>query len=205
MKPITVLPNDAAAKVEALLAAAGWKAASSKAPADGRTIAALDVVRRGDPVLSVPAEARVAKKLRRILVVHKGSRGDRAGMDAADEAAVASGARIIVLHVPRSSPSTTKASMPFRMADHGTYDWNEWREEFLRRFCRCSPGVRIELRVGTGTPAMLREQVGEEHPDLVIVSGVRSFDAVRGIAIPVLIVPGIGYERATRRGQPVSA
>ena len=201
MKPITVLPNEAAPKVEALLATAGWKAASSKAPADGPTVAALDIVRRGDPVLSVPADARVTTKLRRIIVVHKGSRGDRAGMDAADEAAVASGARIIVLHVPTSSPSSTKASMPFRMADHGTYDWSEWREEFLRRFCRCSPGVRIELRVGSGTPAMLRDQVREERPDLVIVSGVRTFDAVRKAGTPVLVVPGIGFERAARRGQ----
>jgi hypothetical protein len=205
MKPITVLPNDAAPQVEALLTGAGWKAASNrKAPADGRAVAALDVVRRGDPVLFVPAEAKPAKKLRRILVVHKGSRGDRAGMDAADEAAVASGARIIVLHVPPSSPSSTKASMPFRMADHGTYDWSEWREEFLRRFCRCSPGVRIELRVGPGTRAMLRDQVREEHPDLVIVSGVRTFDAVRGVGIPVLVVPAVGYERATRREEQVS-
>ncbi|HET9852113.1 MAG TPA: universal stress protein [Candidatus Limnocylindrales bacterium] len=205
MKPITVLPNDAAPKVEALLAAAGWKGRSSKAPADGRAPAALDVVRRGDPVLAVPADARATRKLRRILVVHKGSRGDRAGMDAADEAAVASGARIIVLHIPRTSPSSTTGSMPFRMADHGTYDWSEWREEFLRRFCRCSPGVRVELRVASGTPAMLGDQVREERPDLVIVSGVRTFDTVRNVGLPVLIVPGIGHERAARRGQQVSA
>jgi DNA-binding transcriptional LysR family regulator len=87
------------------------------------------------------------------------------------------------------------------MADHGTYDWSEWREEFLRRFCRCSPGVRIELRVGSGTPAMLRDQVREERPDLVIVSGVRTFDAVRKAGTPVLVVPGVGFERAARRGQ----
>lgn len=204
MKPITVLPNEAGPRVAALLASAGWTAASAEAPGEGRPSAPLDVVRRGDPVLSVPDGATSARKLRRILVVHKGSRGDRAGMDAADEAAVASRAEIVVLHVPRSSPSTAAASMPFRMADHGTYDWDEWREEFLRRFCRCSPGVRMVLRVGAGSTAMLRDQIRDERPDLVIVSGVRTFDAVRDVAIPVLIVPGVGYERATRRGEPVS-
>jgi hypothetical protein len=204
MKPITVLPNEAASKAEALLAAVGWKAAPGTKRGDGRAEAALDVVRRGEPVLSIPADARPASRVRRIVVIHKGSRGDRAGMDAADEAAVASRAEIVVLHVPRSSPSSTKASMPFRMADHGTYDWNEWREEFMRRFCRCSPGVRIELRVGAASKALLRDQIRDVRPDLVIVSGVRTFDAVREVGTPVLIVPGIGHERAARRGQQVS-
>src|SRR4029450_6019138 len=100
-------------------------------------------------------------------------------------AAVATGAEILVLHVPRSVPATAAASMPFRMADHGTYDWSEWREEFMRRFCRCSPGVRIELRVGAGSKALLREQIRDLAPQLVIVSGVRTFDAVREVGAPV--------------------
>ena len=204
MKQITVVPGEAAPRVAALLAAAGWKASRKAARADAGAEAALDIVRRGDPVLAVPADAPVAERLRRIVVVHKGSRGDRAGMDAADDAAVASGAKIVVLHVPRTTPSSTTASLPFRMADHGTYDWSEWREEFLRRFCRCSPGVRVELRAGAATASMLRDQVREERPDLVIVSGVRTFDAVRRAGPPVLAVPSVGNERATRRGQQIS-
>jgi hypothetical protein len=203
MKPITVLPSDAGPRVTALLASAGWRTAIA-APGDGSAEAALDVVRRGHPVLSVPDGAQPPSQLRRILVLHKGSRGDRAGMDAADEAAVASGAGIVVLHVPRSSPSTAAASMPFRMADHGTYDWDEWREEFLRRFCRCSPGVRIALSMGAGPTAMLRDQVRDERPDLVIVSGVRTLEAIRDVGIPVLIVPSVGHERAIRHGPQVS-
>jgi hypothetical protein len=152
-------------------------------------------------VLAVPKGAKPSDKLRRIVVVHKGSRGDRAGMDAADEAALATRARIVVLHVPRSSPSTAAASMPFRMADHGTHDWSEWREEFMRRFCRCSPGVRIELRVGAATTALLRDQIREERPDLVIVSGIRTFESVREVGTPVLIVPSVGHERAARPRQ----
>lgn len=201
MKPITVIPNEAGPLVAALLESAGWKAASATARADGTAEAPLDVVRRGQPVLSVPKDAKPSGRLRRIVVVHKGSRGDRAGMDAADEAAVASRAKIVVLHLPRSSPSTAAASMPFRMADHGTYDWSEWREEFLRRFCRCSPGVRIELRVGGGSRALLRDQVREERPDLVIVSGVRTLDSVRDVGTPVLVVPSIGHQRAARPRQ----
>ena len=203
MKPITVIPREAGPLVTALLESAGWKAASGAARADGTAEAALDLVRRAKPVLAIPKDAKPADRLRRIVVVHKGSRGDRAGMDAADEAAVASRARIVVLHVPRSSPATAAASMPFRMADHGTYDWSEWREEFLRRFCRCSPGVRIELRVGAATTALLRDQVREERPDLVIVSGIRTFESVRDAGAPVLIVPSVGHERPPRaRSQP---
>jgi hypothetical protein len=202
MKPITVIPNEAGPLVAEVLESAGWTMAPQTSRADGTADAPLDVVRRGSPVLSVPEGAKRSGRLRRIAVVHKGSRGDRAGMDAADEAAVASRARIVVLHVPRSSPSTAAASMPFRMADHGTYDWSEWREEFLRRFCRCSPGVRIELRVGAATTALLADQVREERPDLVIVSGIRTFESVRGVGVPVLIVPSIGHERAAHaRGQ----
>ena len=96
----------------ALLEAAGWKAASTTTRADGTAEAALDVVRRGKPVMSVPRDAKPSGKVRKIVVVHKGSRGDRAGMDAADEAAVASHAKIVVLHVPRSSPSSTSTTRP---------------------------------------------------------------------------------------------
>ena len=40
------------------------------------------------------------------------------GMDAADEAAVASGAEVIVVYAPSTIPSTTSASLPFRNAGY---------------------------------------------------------------------------------------
>lgn len=201
MRPIAVIPATAGERVASLLHAAGWRAVPEAQDRDGDPGHAVDVVRRGDPAMYVPAAATPAHELRRILVVHEGTRGDRAGVDAADEAAVASGAEIIVLHVPPSTPTSTSASLPFRIADHAAYDWAEWRDEFLRRFCRCSAGVRVTLRVGS--MAKLGNQVREAAPDLVIVSGPRegglaageAFDAiVEGVA-PVLIVPPVGHER----------
>ncbi len=212
MKRIAVVPPEATARVHSLLDAAGWKVARARGAGDGDGMpagapgldAALEVVRLGDPVLFVP-DTTEAGKLRRILVVHEGSRGDRAAMVAADEAAVASGAQIVVLHVPPSKPSTTSASLPFRIADHGTYDWAEWRDEFLRRCCKCSPGVQVTLHVSAGGLTTLRNQVRDERPDLVILSGPAKGgdvgDAHRVVlrgTVPVLLVPTVGRERAAK-------
>ena len=208
MRRITVIPPVAAVRVESMLEAVGWRARPAGPADDGGDdrAAAIAIVRRGDPALYVPTKART-ETLRRILVVHEGGRGDRAGMDAADAAALATGAEIVVLHVPPRSPSTTSASLPFRVADHGTYDWAEWRDEFLRRFCRCSPGVRVTLQVSAGSMATLRNQIRDTAPDLVIVSGPTEGEsdagqphlAVLSGAVPVLIVPSVGRDRSARR------
>jgi len=199
---IAVLPGSAISRAEPLLAAAGWRgAAAGEEGDDGR--AAVSLAQTGRPVLFAPPEMDVARELRRILVVHEGSRGDRAGIDAANDAAVASGAEVTVLHVPSRFPSTTSASLPFRMADHATYDWAEWRDEFLRRFCRCSEGVEVTLRVGTGSTAAIRTQIAAEQPDLVIASSSRAEPGVREAIealldgdAPVLLVPSVGHEAA---------
>jgi hypothetical protein len=213
MRRITVIPPGAMASVEPMLEAAGWRAKAARPGGDGGDdpAAAMDVVRRGDPALYVPEKARTGT-LRRILVVHEGGRGDRAGMDAADDAAVATGAEIIVLHVPPATPSTTSASLPFRVADHGTYDWAEWRDEFMRRFCRCSPGVRVTLQVSAGSMETLRNQIRGKKPDLVIVSGPAEGEgdaeeahlAVLAGVVPVLMVPSVGRDRSTRNHAELS-
>lgn len=213
MRRITVIPPGAMASVEPMLEAAGWRAKPARPGGEGGDdqAAAMDVVRRGDPALYVPEKARTGA-LRRILVVHEGGRGDRAGMDAADDAAVATGAEIVVLHVPPASPSTTSASLPFRVADHGTYDWAEWRDEFMRRFCRCSPGVRVTLQVSAGSMETLRNQIRDKKPDLVIVSGPAEGEgdaeeahlAVFAGVVPVLMVPSVGRDRSTRNHAELS-
>ena len=204
MRPIAVVPASAAERVQPLLTAAGWEAAPPPEDHDHDAGPAVDVVRRGGPTIHVPADSAPATQLRRILLVHLGSRGDRAAVDAADEAAVTSGAEIIVLHLPSSTPTSTSASLPFRMADHAAYEWAEWREEFLRRFCRCSPGVLVTLRVGS--TARLASHIREAGPDLVIVSAPTDSEPAVGEALeamvvaatPVLIVPARGHERVPR-------
>ena len=222
MRPIVVVPATATDRVRPLLESLGWGAASGSPPGgDDQGSAAVAAVRAGEPALYVPPEATPAATVRRIVVLHEGSREARASMDLADDAALASGAEIVVLYAPRSRPSTTSASLPFRIADHGTYDWNEWRDEFLRRFCRCSPGVRVSLRVSAGSAETLRNQLRDEAAELVIVSGPGDggdagedlpggagevLDEALESGAPVLIVPATGRDRSAmddaELGQP---
>jgi hypothetical protein len=204
MRPILVVPGAAAPRAERLLADAGWVA--EPAPDDVRVDPRSGPTPAGTarPVLFVPGSA-IADRLRRILVIHEGRRSDRAGIDAADEAAVASGASVIVLHLPASTPSTNAGSMQVRMADHAAHDWAEWQEEFLRRFCHCSKGVEVSLRVGTGSPDAMKEQISEERADLVIASigrqpEPRAIDAIRPAldVAPVLLMPSVGQDESAR-------
>jgi hypothetical protein len=193
-------------RAEAFLAAAGWRsAAAADAGADVEDVeAALSMARGGRAALWVSEKSELRKPLRRILVLHAGTRGDRAGIDAADHAAVATGAQVTVLHVPSVVPSRTSASLPYRISDHASYDWEEWREEFLRRFCRCSAGVELALRVGAASAAGLRKQIRDDDPDLVVISTsaagpdpavAAAIEAVFDVATPVLIVPSVGNDR----------
>jgi CBS domain-containing protein len=208
MNTVTVIPGAAVAQVTPLLRAAGWRAAPLLDRAADDRDAAFDLVRRGDPALVVPGGARVARKLERIVVVHEGNRGDRAGMDAADDAALASGAELVVVHTPASTSDPVRGSLAFRFADHGEYDLEEWRHEFLRRFCRCSPSVRVTLRVGAGPGPLLADQVQSASPDLVIVSGPPEAEsgkreplaALLEGDVPVLIVPSVGRDRSAQAG-----
>jgi nucleotide-binding universal stress UspA family protein len=208
MRRIAVVPAAAMNRVAGLLQSAGWEAVPASRGAEDPD-EAVEVARGGEPALYVPDAARPAPALRKILVVHEGSRESQASMDLADEAAVAAGAGIVVLYAAPSNPSTTSASLPFRIADHGSYDWNEWRDEFLRRFCRCSPGVEVALRVTAGGTGTLLGQVRGEAADLVIVlgppdgeaehegEGGEALDAAIEGNAPILIVPASGRDRAT--------
>lgn len=202
MRSVAVIPSAAAERVAPLLQSAGWQPASSHLEVDDAS-SALRAVGRGDPVIYVPDRAKPSPTVQRIVVVHEGGRGDRAGMDAADEVALASGAEIVVIHVPATTPNPPPGSLAYRIADHGAYDLEEWRNEFLRRFCRCSPGVRVSLRVGATAPPSLIEQVRSESPDLLVVSGAGDEERVRTLVesdIPVLLVPAVGRDRAAYAG-----
>jgi hypothetical protein len=205
MRKIVVVPSKATSRANPLLRAAGWEGMASPGAVDDSAQAAVELVRRGERALYVPRDT-TPTDLHRILVVHEGTRGDRAAMDAADEAAVASGGEVLVLHVPPSTPSVSAASLPFRLADHAAYDYAEWRDEFLRRFCHCSEGVRVVLRLSVGSIEDVRQEIRAAEPDLVIVSGAG--DAVRGRSevvdallegvTPVLIVPAVGQHSIGR-------
>jgi hypothetical protein len=88
------------------------------------------------------------------------------------------------------------------MIDHDCYDWSDWREEFIRRFCRFSPGtlVRVELATGAREESILT-MTRQLRADLLILawSGVleanraRTVRSVCAVApCPVLLVAGRG-------------
>ena len=208
MRPVTVLPLRAAARLRGLVSSAGWKIEEEEMPDAPDVEGALEVAGSGRPVLFLPPGARAPRKLRRILVPHEGSPRVAGGIEAADEAAVASGAPITVLHVPAAVAPEEEGSLPApRISDHGWYDWAEWRAEFLRRFCVFSEGVDVDLEVATGRPERsILEAIGRLRPDLVVLAW--RGDAAPGRAAtlrevadaascPVLIVgdPGSAWKR----------
>jgi len=214
MISLAVVPTAALERSQGFLDATGWTAAGAENADNADAAASAQrLARAGRAVLFVPGTSELAARLGRIVVVHDGTRGDRAGMDVADEAAVATGAEIIVLHVPPAVASTTSGSLPFRIADHGTYDWAEWRDEFLRRFCRCSEGVKVTLHVAAASANELGKQIRGQEPDLVVASSSAAgpgagggsiaandptTDAVFDVGAPALVVPAVGrsQERA---------
>lgn len=167
---IVVVPGKAAARARSLLEHAGWR--SEKGPTDADLAEALSIGSGGCPVLFVPAAARIARGLSRILVLHEGTPSATAAVQVADEAACASGAEITVLHVPTPEMLEEPGSLHApRMLDHAPHEWSEWRSEFERRFCRCSPGVSIKLDVTTGPPSASILAVARRlRPNLIIAT-----------------------------------
>lgn len=208
MRPIAVIPASALSSVERLLAAAGWQGERVPPGWADDAGAAVALADWGRPVLFVPPRASVPRHVRRIVVVHRGSRAERAGMDAAEEAAVATSAEIVVLFLPSASPPSAAASLTFTVGDHPEHDWAESREEFMLRFCRCAEGVAVSLRVATGgTATSVPSTFRQVRADLAIVTGDGGSDPSRAgtlVAIlaaspcPVLVVPVPGKARENR-------
>jgi hypothetical protein len=189
VRTISVVPAPALSGVLRLLAAAGWQgeAVTSGWGDDPRSAGRLAGTSR--PVLFVPRPASVPRDLRRIVVVHGGSRGEMAGVEAADEASLATAAEIVVLYVPSAAHPVDAASLPFRLGDHPEHDWAEWREEFMRRFCRCSEGVAVSLRVAMGSPAAsVPFTSGDVRADLVIATGDGGSDPTRAETLDAILV-----------------
>ena len=210
MRVAQVVPARASPRVQPLLAKAGWSVEPAPADWGDDPIAAIRLARRGQPALFVPTRIVVPRVVRRVLVLHGGSRAERSAVEAANETAMASRAEIIMLHIPSAVPSTYAASLPVRIEDHAAYDWGEWRDEFLRRFSHYSPGVTVSLHVALGPPAeAFRNQVTELRPDLVITSGAVTANADRAQSLakllevarsPVLVIPRLGQSDKTGLG-----
>lgn len=207
MRAVYAMPSRTAKRARRLLAAVGWivEPVPDDVADDARS--AVELAAAGRPVLFVPPTARVRAVLRRIAVVHGGSRGETRGIEAADAAAIATGAEIVALHPPGAHRAGDPAALPFGLGDHAEHDWTEWREEFARRFCPCSEGVAVSVRLVSGPPvAAIPREAGEIAADLLVVSLVSRSDsagadllaAVAAAApCPTLILPPPAERRAT--------
>ncbi|MGH2378080.1 MAG: universal stress protein [Candidatus Limnocylindria bacterium] len=172
MTTVTVVPGMAIRRMRALVGAAGWRAE----PASPRARSASHAVSLalGRPTLFVPSAARVPRLLRLIVALHGGSPAEAPAIELADAAAVATGARIAVLHVPSASPPRDPASLPLRLEDHADQEWEEWHREFVRRFCGCSPGVVVTLHVCPGPPELsVPAEARRVRADLIVAARVR--------------------------------
>ena len=194
MTLVTVVPPEASGRTRALVGAAGWRSV----PASPRRIGAGQAVSLalGRPTLFVPSGARVPRVLRVIVALHGGSPAEAPAIELADAAAVATAARIVVLHVPSASPPRDAASLPLRLEDHVDQEWEEWHREFVRRFCDRSPGVLMTLRVCSGpSERSVPAETRRLRADLIIAArvpgrGARTLAALADHApCPVLIVP----------------
>jgi nucleotide-binding universal stress UspA family protein len=195
---VVVAPARASGAAARLARSAGWKTEDGLCGRD--LAAALAAGSRGNRVLFVPPGARVPRRLRRILVLHEGSPAATPGVEAADEAGLATGAEIIVLHVPTLEPAAEPGSFAVpRLVDQPHYEWLEWRREFMRRFCHCSEGIRLtlELAVGSSTEATL-ERARRLRADLLVVTwkgeaGAGRAETLKAVAAaapcPLLILP----------------
>jgi nucleotide-binding universal stress UspA family protein len=115
---------------------------------------ALEASAEGHLVLFVPPGARIPARTRLILVPHDGNPSTTLALDKASEIAELGHGAIVVLHVASAELPTEPGSLPApRFMDHSGHNWQEWREEFTRRFCRSTPRILPRLKVAVGSPA----------------------------------------------------
>jgi alpha,alpha-trehalase len=141
----------------------------------------------------------VADTVRRVAVLHDGTPASTPAVEAADHIAASSGAGMVVVHASNGEAPAAPGSLPaLRVADHGPYDWQEWRDEFLRRFCPVSPGVPLSLELVSGPPVVsILDAVSRQRADVVVAAWTGDPDPTRGQTLrqvmrrapcPVLVV-----------------
>ncbi len=196
--PVTIIPGALAGEMAGLATAAGWEVKPSRAAAIDLE-AALQAGATGRLVLFVPPGSRVPTCLTHVLVPHDASPATSAVLARVGGARFWSRAEIVMGHVAAAELPSQSGSFPApRMIDHDGNDWSDWREEFVRRFGRISPLVKVEVATGAREEAIptLAYQL---RADLLILawSGVlepnhaRTLRSICAAApCPVLLVTG---------------
>jgi hypothetical protein len=167
-----VVPAAAWPSVAALFSGTDWELDAAEGADAHDPEATLARVGSGHGLVFVPSSAAVPASLRRVVVVHDGTPGSAPAVEAADHLAVREGAVLVVLHPPDVERLEDRDSLTMpRVADHSPYDWEEWRDEFVRRFCPVSSGVSLTMELVNGPPAAgTLDVVAQERADLVIAT-----------------------------------
>jgi hypothetical protein len=209
---VTVIPGALAGEMAGLATAAGWEVKPSRAAA-ADLAAALKAGAAGRLVLFVPPGSRVPTRLTHVLVPHDATPATAAVLATVGGAALWSHAEIIVLHVAAAEPLSQPGSLPApRMIDHDCYDWSDWREEFVRRFCRVFLGMLVRVELAIGAPEQSILTVARQlRADLLVLawSGVLEANRARTVRsvcaeapCPVLLVAGRGRGSIGLLGAP---
>jgi hypothetical protein len=165
-----VAPAAALPSMLALLSGVGWELRAAEVPDPYDPEAALPLCTRDQGLVLVPSGATVSRSVRRVVLLHDGTLASSPAVEVADRIAVSGKADVAVLHqADVDSPREHGSLTTLRLADHGPYDWQEWRDEFLRRFCPVSPGVSVTVELLTGAPVeAVLGAVVSERADVVV-------------------------------------
>jgi nucleotide-binding universal stress UspA family protein len=133
------------------------------------------------PVVVVPPAAKVAPRLRRVLVPLEGTASSSLAPRSIVELASGAEIEVVVLHV-----------------DESVEDDEEWTREFLSRFCPWGVGdVRLERRAGR-REELIPLVAAESQSDLIVLGWAQQLSdgrapvvraALERSTVPVLLVP----------------
>lgn len=165
-------------------------AALSFAPHNRELVWAV-LARARKPVVVVPAgRSRAPAVVARALVPLEATAVSAAAIEGTLDLLAEAGVDIVVLHVldPALAP-------PFW--DHPGHAAAAWTTEFLARFCRRRPDVRMTVRSGDAETG-IADVARDERVDLVALAWSQHLDpgrarivrsALRSVGVPVLLVP----------------
>lgn len=134
------------------------------------------------PVLLVRPGMRPLAGLRRVLVPLEGTPSTCAAMRFAEAVLCRPGREVVMLNVATARTPAEAGSLPApRIIDEDYYDWQEWQDEFSRRFARCCQRCAHRVAVVAGDPpaAVVRE-ARDLEADLIVLTWRGTFDGGHG-------------------------
>jgi nucleotide-binding universal stress UspA family protein len=151
---------------------------------------AVELLHRCDtPILVVPPRARVADRIRRVLIAMKGTYGNALTLTRAVDLAAGAAIELVVVHVDSASTIPSFSDQPQHEAD-------AYAAEFLARYVPGAPSAQLELRIGVPAEEILRV-TEETRPDAIAIghrqaSPLAGSDVTRHIIeridVPVFVV-----------------